>query len=492
MISDDMQRRKKADVVIIGGGIIGCAIAYELAKFKLVTYLIEKEPELCFGATGANTGLIHAGFNPKPRSMKARFNLEGNNLYSKLATELNVPYKRIGALVLAKTEAEQKMLDALIKRGTDNGVKGLKILTKKQLHEFEPMLNQNIIAGLLAPSAGIISPYEFSIALAENAAMNGVKFNLSTEVSGIEIKNNCVEAVLTNKHELTTSVVINAAGVFSDTIAGMVGLKTFKISPRRGEYLILDSRAGVSVNHTLFPVPSKVSKGIVVTPTIDGNILLGPTAENIKDKSATETTQSGQLEVLAGAQKLIPAINHKDVISTFAGIRAVPDSNDFIIGPTSVSGFINAAGIASPGLAAAPAIAKYVCTIIQEILPGSKLKSKTNYHSGRVAQFNFRVTTIDEQDSYIKKNPTFGHMVCRCEHVSEGEVISTIRHQPSPITLKGIRHRTRAGMGRCQGAFCSPRIIEILSREHDIPVEKVTLAGPGSELLVKTKKGIKK
>lgn len=489
-----MHRRKQkyADVVIIGGGIVGCSIAYELAKYKLVTNLVEQEPDLSFGASGANTGLVHAGFNPLPGSMKAKFSQEGNDLYPNLSKVLNVPFKRIGALVLASSKAEHNALDELMSRGKSNQIKGLKLLNRRQVLKIEPMLGKNISRALFAPTAGIISPYEFVIALAENAAMNGVIFNLSTQVQDIELKNNRVEAVVTNKDKIFTHAVINAAGIYSDTVAGMVGLKTFNIHPRRGEYLVLDSRTDITINHTLFPVPGKVSKGIVVTPTIDGNILLGPTADDVEDKSATPTTRKGQAEVLAGAQKLIPTISQKYVISAFSGMRAVADSSDFIIGYTPVEGFINAAGIASPGLTAAPAISKYVCTLLREIMPSDKFKLKVNYHPGRPALFTLKSSTLKEQDEYIKQNPAFGHMICRCEHVSEGEVVAAIHRHPSPTTLKGIKYRTRTCMGRCQGAFCTPNLIELLAREHGIEEEQVTLAGEGSELLFKTKKGIKK
>ncbi|WP_455392360.1 NAD(P)/FAD-dependent oxidoreductase, partial [[Eubacterium] cellulosolvens] len=301
-----MNRWKSADVVIIGGGIIGCAIAYELARYRLVIHLLEQEPDLSFGATGANTGLVHAGFNPKPGTLKARFNLEGNRIYPELAHELQVPFRRIGALVLGRTKSDLAKLNKLVTTGAKNGIPGLKILTRRELFKIEPKLHEKITSALYAPTAGIVSPYEMTIALAENAAKNGLKIHLSTYVRDIIVKESSVLTIVTNKGKFNTTCVINAAGVFSDEIAGLVGLKDFKIIPRRGEYFVLDKRAGGLVNHTLFPVPGRISKGIVVTPTVDGNLLLGPTAEDIEEKCATETTSTGLTEVMEGARKLIP------------------------------------------------------------------------------------------------------------------------------------------------------------------------------------------
>ena len=482
---------KTVDVVIIGGGVIGCAIAYELSRLSLKTSVLEAEADIAFGASGANTGLVHAGFNPKPGSLKAKYNIEGNKLFPKLAKDLNIQFQPIGALVLAKTDNDFSKLDELKRSGEDNGVLDLTIKTGDELFKMEPNINQEILGALFAPSAGIISPYEFTIALAECAAGAGSEFLFNTRVLEIRQKNDTVNQVIMNNGKIKTKFIINAAGIFSDDIAKLVGLNTFNIHPRRGEYLIFDKRAAGLVRHTLFPVPSKVSKGIVVTPTVEGNILLGPNAEDIDDKSDNSTTSKGLEEVYFGSKELVPDLNKKDVIATFSGIRPVPDVLDFIIGPTQIPGFINAAGIASPGLTAAPAIAKAVVKVIlnDDISKKMNIKPNPKFNARRQKPMGLKNTIPTRFDVIIQKDHSFGHVVCRCEHVTEGEVLQAIHTCPGATTVKGIKYRTRAGLGRCQGAFCNQNVIFILSRELGIPVENVTLSGPGSEMLFKTGKG---
>jgi glycerol-3-phosphate dehydrogenase len=485
-----MTIQKYADVVIIGGGVIGCAIAFELAKYDLVISLIEKEPDVSFGASSANTGLIHAGFDPNPGSLKARFNVEGNKIFPSLTSELNIPFKQIGALVIACSDSELSSLDRLKKRGELNSIDNLKILDKKEVHDIEPMISDNICGALYAPSAGIISPYELTIALAENAVINGVQIELSTRVIDITIKQNSVQKVITDHGQIDTKYVINSAGLFADEIGRMVGLKTFSIHPRRGEYLLLDKRLAGSVKHTLFPVPSKISKGIVVTPTVDGNILIGPNAENIEDKTDTVTTLNGQTNIIKKAQQLVPGLRYEDVITRFAGLRAVPNSDDFIIDATKINGFINIAGIASPGLTSAPAIAKHVVSILENE-EGKKLNVKPDYQVGRPEPLRTQYLEPEKHHKKIQQNVSYGHIVCRCEHVTEGEVYDAL-HQILPVTtVKGVRYRTRIGMGRCQGGFCLQKLIFLLSETLSQPVEKITLDGKGSEFLKKTKKGFR-
>ncbi len=485
-----MTIQKHADVVIIGGGVIGCSIAYELAKYNFVISLIEKESDVSFGASSANTGLIHAGFDPNPGSLKARFNVEGNKLFSSLASELQIPFKQIGALVLACSDSERSILDKLKKRGEQNCVENLKILDKKEVLDIEPMISDDVVGALYAPSAGIISPYELTIALAENAVMNGVQIELATRVSDIIVKRNHVYKVNTSRGQIKTKYVINCAGLFADEISKLVGLKTFSIRPRRGEYLLLDKRLSGLVKHTLFPVPSKISKGIVVTPTVDGNILIGPNAENIEDKADTATTLDGQVKIIKKAQKLVPGLRYEDVITRFAGLRAVPNSDDFIIGTTKINGFINAAGIASPGLTSAPAIAKHVVSILENE-EGKKLVAKPDYHIGRPEPFRTQSLEPEEHHKKIQQEVSYGHIICRCEHVTEGEVIDALHQILPATTVKGVRYRTRVGMGRCQGGFCLQKLIFLISDTLGKPVEKITLTGTGSEFLQKTKKGLK-
>jgi glycerol-3-phosphate dehydrogenase len=486
-----MRPPEDPDVIIIGGGVIGCAIAFELARYEIKTTLIEKDPDVSFGASSANTGLIHAGFNPKPGTLKAKFNVEGNHLMPQLAKELNIKFKRLGTLVLYPEESK---IQELLKRGERNGVKDLRILDKDELHALEPHVAETFSAALFAPSAGIISPYELTIALANCAAHNGVIFMLSTKVTGLLMKRGAVNGVRTNKGKLYAKIVINAAGLFADEIIEpKYNTKPFSIKPRRGEYLVLDKRLAGLVKHTLFPVPTKKSKGIVVTPTVEGNILLGPTATEVEAKSDTKTTALGQRDVLAGAQKLVPSIKKRDVIATFAGLRAINDTGDFVIGPTKLEGLINAAGISSPGLTAAPAIAKFIVKLIEDGGLIKKMVKRSNYQSGLPYRFTAAEATSTELDKQIKQNPAFGNVICRCELVTEGELQTAITGTPGlkVTTLKGLRYRTRITQGRCQGAFCTQKSIFILARELGIPPEQVTFKGPGSELLYKTAKGDK-
>lgn len=479
----------EADVVVIGAGIVGTAIARELSRYEVRTLVVEKEVDIaCGGATKANTSLIHPGEHNTPGSLMARLCVRGNSLWPNLASELDVPFKRIGCLVVALAEEEVPILYELKQRGEENRVPGLEVIEdRERLFEMEPNLNQGAVAALLAPGLGVTSPYEMAIALMENAASNGVNFLFGTKVEGIEVENSRTKGVRTTKGDVRSEYVINAAGLYSDEISAMVGIERFTIHPRRGEYFIFDKELGGLVNHALFPIPTPLSKGVKVIPTVEGNLLVGPTAENIDGKTDAATTADGLRKVMDGGIKLVPSLAmHIDkIIANYAGVRAVVSTDDFVIEAyDEPKGFINAAGIDSPGLTAAPAIAEMVLELLRG--EGLELREKKSWHPRRRSiDRSVRELSQDGVKELLASDSSYGHVVCRCEHVSEGEIIEAIRRGAK--TLDGVKYRTRAGMGRCQGGFCTPRVIKILARELGVLTEDVTKRGKDSKLLFEIK-----
>jgi glycerol-3-phosphate dehydrogenase len=479
----------KADVVIIGAGIVGTAIARELSRYNLRTLVVEKEIDVaCSGATKANTGLIHPGEHNTPGSLMAKLCVRGNSLWPNLASELDVPFKRIGCLVVALAEEEVRVLHELKQRGQKNRVPGLELVEgRERLFEMEPNLNQKAVAALYAPGLGVTSPYEMAIALMENAAGNGVNFLFEARVEGIEVKNSKVKGVRTTKGNVRSKYVINAAGLYSDEISATVGIDHFTIHPRKGEYFIFDKELGSLVKHAIFPIPTPLSKGIKVIPTVEGNLLVGPTAQDIGDKTDTATTANGLRRAMEGGIKLVPslAMFTDKIIANYAGVRAVVSTDDFVVEAYDApEGFINAAGVDSPGLTAAPAIAEMVLELLRE--KGLELKKKKVWHSRRRSiDRSVRELSKGRVKKLIASDASYGHVVCRCEHVTEGEIVEAIRRGAK--TLDGIKYRTRAGMGRCQGGFCTPRVIKILARELGIRMEDVTKRGKSSKLLFEIK-----
>lgn len=475
----------KTGVTIIGGGIVGTAIARELSRYDVNILLVEKEADIAFGgSTKANTGVIHAGYHDVPGTLMARLCPRGNTLWSKLVSELDVPFKRVGAFVVALKERDMDVLRELKRRGRRNKVPDLEIIEESnELFKMEPNLSREAIAVLYAPTAGITCPYEAAIALAENATRNGVRILLGTEVTGITVEKAEVKGVQTNKGSIKTDYVINAAGLWADEISAMAGINHFTITPRKGEYLIFDKNLSGFVNHVLFPVPTITSKGVAVTPTVDGNLLVGPNAHGIRGKTDLTTTPAGLEEVLRSALNLVPKLSLKKgmIIANYAGLRAESSTGDFIIESYGeVRGFINVAGIKSPGLTSAPAIAEMVVDLLKKA--GLELKEKDAFDPYRKSiDRSMRGLLVDKAERLIARDPSYGHIVCRCEHVTEGEVVEAVRR--GATTLDGIKYRTRAGMGRCQGGFCSPRVIKILARELRISVESVTKRGGHSQLL---------
>lgn len=476
------------DVTIIGAGVVGCLAARALSRYQIQVLLLDKASDIAEGSTKANSGIVHAGYDAKPQTLRAKLNVIGNAMIKDLTNELSVSYSQIGSLVVAFNQEELYTLQELFDRGTQNCVPHLELVTsKKRLFKLEPELNTNAIGALYAPSAGIICPYGLALAACENAVENGTHLMLETEV--IKIEKLCQGFIIhTNKGSFETRYIINAAGLYTDYISAMVEEKWFSIKPRRGEYLLLDKRRGKLATKTLFATPSQLGKGILVTPTVDGNLILGPTSVEQQDKALADTTKEGMEHVFTKAKRLIPSLNAQDVITSFSGIRATPNTGDFIIQASEqVHGFIHAAGIDSPGLTASPAIAERLLELLSD--QGLKLIPKFEYNPIRKPLVRFKDASDNEKAQLIKSNPLYGHVICRCETVTEAEILDAIRRPVGAKSLDGIKRRVRAGMGRCQGGFCAPKITEILARELDIPLDKVTKKGGCSTILMKKLKG---
>ncbi len=473
------------DVIIIGGGVTGSCIARTLSKYDLNICLLEKEAELASGTTKANSGVIHAGYASQREYVKRHLCIKGNKLYTQAAEELNFPFKRIGSFVVALEDSQIEMLEEVRKKGTEDGIPGLEvILDKKKIKEMEPNLTDEVVGVLHAPSAGLASPYELTFALAENAVKNGVKFFRNHEV--VKIKHqDYIFKVRTYRGEFQTRNLINAAGLYTARISSMLGLDYFSIMPRKGEYILFDRNA-IQLNKILFPIPTKVSKGILVCPTLHGNTFVGPNAQNITDPEDVSTTTPGLKEILEGGIRLVPSIPARSSIRNFAGLRAVPDTYDFIIDNTDIYGYINVAGILSPGLTATFAIAEKVVEYLE--LLGVELKIKEDYDPIRPKPERLKDFTKDELDKKIKEDPAWGRIICRCETIPEKEIINAIHAPVGANTVDGVKFRCRPGMGRCQGGFCRPRVIEILSRELNKSYEEITKKGEDTNILIgKTK-----
>jgi glycerol-3-phosphate dehydrogenase len=460
-------------IFVIGAGITGSLIARELSKYDLEVHVIEKAPDIGWGVTKANSAIVHGGYDDPPGSVRAMFAAPGNEMYDKLSEELEFDFLRTGSYVVAFKREDVEYLKDLKERGKKNGITNLEILTDKELKEKEPNLNKDVIAALWCPTAGITEPWEVSIASIENAKDNGAFVHLGEKVIDILVQNQRVKKILTDKGEYEADVVINAAGLFADEIAKMVGVGDFEIFPRKGEYILLDKKLKGLVNAVIFPTPTKKSKGILVVPTVDGGILLGPNAVDLSknQKENLETTKEGLNEVYENSKKLVPKIDLSYTVKTFAGLRPETKDKDFIIGATKVWGFINVAGIRSPGLTAAPAIAKY---IVEKVLTedlGLNLSKKADFNPHRKKIPHLSDSNLKEWEELVKKDPSFGRTVCFCNNVSEGEILEAIRR--GARTLDGVKFRTRASFGRCQGGFCSLKILELISRELSIPFEEI-------------------
>lgn len=469
------------DVSIIGAGVAGSLIARELSKYRLKICLIDKASDVAAGSSKANSAIIHAGYDAEPGTLKALLNVRGNALMERLAGELGVSFKRTGSILVAFSEDGMETVRHLYKRGLENGVPELDIIPGERVKELEPNISKDVVGALYAKTAGIICPYGLTAAAAENAVDNGAELLLEREVRGIK-KEEGLFVLNTQKGEIRSRYVVNAAGVNADRIAGLIGERDFSVAPRKGEYLLLDKSQGKAVNNVIFQTPTKMGKGILVAPTVHGNLLLGPTSVDIEDREDVSTSSPGLRQVAEAVLKVVPSIDLKQVITSFAGLRATPSTGDFVIRPSKLArGFINAAGIESPGLTAAPAIAEYVTGILRA--EGLELEPNESFNPVRRPPVRFDELGDEERGRLIKADPRYGRIVCRCEMVTEGEIVDCIKRPAGARNLDAVKRRTRAGMGRCQGGFCTPRLAEILSRELGIPMDEVTKKGGNSRLL---------
>lgn len=477
----------KYDVIIIGGGVSGAAAARELSRYKVNVCVLEKEEDVCCKTSKANSGIVHAGYDAPTGSLKAKMNLRGNELMESLAEELDIPFIRNGSLVVCRSKADMPRLEALCERGVSNGVKGLRILSREEALQREPNLSEEIYAALYAPTGGIVCPFELNIALAENANVNGVEFHFCTEVTGIT-KQGKGYRIVTSRGVYFAEYVVNAAGVYADLFHNMVSEQKIHITARRGDYCLLDKSAGNHVRSTIFTLPGKFGKGILVAPTAHGNLILGPTAIDVQDKEGTNTTREGLDQVLLKAGLNVKKLPMRQVITSFAGLRAHEDGDEFIIGELEdAPGFIDCAGIESPGLTGCPAIGERIAGILRERMG---LCEKGDFVSTRKGILKPETLSREARAALIREKPAYGNIICRCEMITEGEILDAIRRPLGAKSLDGVKRRTRAGMGRCQSGFCSPRTMEILAREWRMDIREVTKSGGASYLIAGTNKDV--
>lgn len=469
------------DVAIIGAGVTGCAIARELSRYQVNACVIEKCEDVCCGTSKANSAIVHAGFDAAEGSLMAKMNVKGNELMEQLSKDLDFPFKRNGSLVVCMHKEDLPGLQTLYDRGVKNGVKDLRILSKEEVLAMEPNLSDNVEGALYAPTGGIVCPFNLTIALAENANQNGVAFQFDTKVENI-VKQDGSYRIETDKGVIESRYVVNAAGVYADVIHNMVSEKKLKIVARRGDYCLLDKSVGNYVSKTIFPLPTKLGKGVLVSPTIHGNLIVGPTAIDIEDKEGTNTTKAGLDDLIAKAGGTVKDLPIRQVITSFAGLRAHEAGHEFIIGEVEdAKQFIDAAGIESPGLSSAPAIGIMVAELLRDKMG---LKEKEDFIATRKGILNPASLSMEERNELIRKNPAYGTIICRCESVTEGEIIDAIHRPVGAKSLDGVKRRTRAGMGRCQAGFCSPRTMEILERELSMNMEDITKSGGSSKIVV--------
>lgn len=475
------------DVAIIGSGIVGAACAYRLSRFNLKTVVIEKNNDVCCGTTKANSAIIHAGYDPKPNTLMARLNVEGSKMTQEICEKLDIPYKQIGSLVAAFSEEEAKTIEELYQRGIKNGVQGVKVIGKDELKKLEPNISDEAVCALYAPTAAIVNPWEYGLAMAETAVRNGTEIMLEAEVTGID-KNENSWNIHTAKGDIEAAYVINAAGVNSDDIHNMVAEETFRILPSAGEYYLLDKSEGTRVSHIVFQCPNKEGKGTLVAPTVHGNLIVGPNSVS-GDKEDISTKTASLDFIRETALKSVPSIAFRENIRNFTGIRANSTINDFII-EFAAEHFLDLAGIKSPGLSAAPAIAKMAEEMLIE--NGLEAVEKENFIDKRT-HIVFKHLSAPVKNQVIYQNPASGRVICRCETITEGEIIAALNSPIPPVSLDGIKRRAGSGMGRCQGGFCGPKILEIMAKFKNTDYENILQDNTGSYILTEpTKNGRQK
>ena len=466
------------EFVVIGAGVIGGMVARELTKYTDSVCILEKGSDVALGATRANSAIVHAGYDAAIGSLKARLNVRGSKMMEEVCRDLGVKYINNGSLVVGFNEDDEKNLIDLCERGKRNGVCGVRVIYRDEILKLEPNIGSGVTVALYAPTGAIVCPYELCMASIGNAMDNGASLKCNFKVCAIE-KIDGGYRVSSETDSVEAKCVINAAGLYSDDIARMVGDDSFSINPRRGEYMLLDREVGDHISHTVFRCPSKMGKGVLVSPTVDGNLLVGPTAEDIEDKEDTSTTAQGLAKVRALASEQVDRIDFSKVITSFTGLRATGTTGDFIIGiPTP--GFLNLAGIESPGLSSAPAIAEYAVSILAD--SGIELSRREDFNGTRRPMHFFSHLSVEEKNALIKERPEYAHVICRCETITEGEILDAIRTNPRPTDVDGVKRRTRASMGRCQGGFCTPYIIDLLAKEMGVDYTDVTKFGGNSKI----------
>lgn len=473
------------DIIIIGAGVSGAATARELSRYQASICVLEKEEDVCCGTSKANSAIVHAGHDAENNSLMAKLNVQGNEQMEALSKELDFPFKRNGSLVVCYKESEIERLKELYESGTKNQVKGLRILNQEEVRSMEPNISDQVVAALYSPMGGIVCPFELNIAMAENACENGVEFKFNEKVMDIEKLDDIYE-IKTSQGVYRAKCVVNAAGVYADRIHNMVSEEKMNLIPRKGEYFLLDKSAGGHVKQTIFALPGKYGKGVLVTPTVHGNLLVGPTATDIENKEGTHTTKTGLDEVAQKAGNSVKNIPLRQVITSFAGLRAHDERHEFIIEEVKdAKHFIDCAGIESPGLSSSPAIGAMIAGMVKDMLG---LEEKTNFKAERKSLLRPASLSIEERTALIRENPAYGNIVCRCEMITEGEIVDAIRRPLGAKSLDGVKRRTRAGMGRCQAGFCSPRTMEILARELGKDLLEVTKSGGSSAIVVGSNK----
>lgn len=472
----------KTDVVIIGAGAVGCAIARELSKYKIGVTVVEKNEDIGGDASKSNSAIIHTGYDATPGTLESQLVVAANPMYPELAKDLDVPFRQVGALLPAISDEQYKSLPVIKEKAFHNRVYDVEYLTKEQLLEMEPNLNPEVKGGLYIPRESIIDPFIYVQALAENAYENGVQFILNTKVTGIHTKNNRIKSVETASCEIETKYVINAAALYSDEIAAMVGKADYKMVARRGQFFILDKNTACKVERIILPIPTKITKGKLMCPTIHGNMLVGPTAEDLDNKTDKSTTAEGLESILQDVRRLVPNVNVKDSIAQYSGLR--PNRNPEGLHADmydDLEGYVNLSGIRSTGLTLSAAAGKYVVELMKE--HGLSVEFKENFIKTRKGIVKFSELDAGERERVIAENPLYGNVICRCETITEGEIVDAIKRPLGAKSIDAVKRRVRAGTGRCQGGFCGPKVIEIIARELKIPVEAVNKNNAGSYVI---------
>lgn len=473
---------QKTDYVVIGAGAVGCAIARELSKYEVSVIVVDKRDDVGGNASKSNSAIIHTGYDAKPGTLESQLVVAANPMYDQLAKDLDVPFERIGALLPAVTDEQFEQLPAIKQKAFDNHVYDVEYLSAQTMREMEPNLNPEVKGGLFIPRESIIDPFILVQALAENAYANGVSFMLETEVTDIEVVDGAVRKVITTQGDIEADCVINAAALHCDDIAAMVGKADYKVVPRRGQFFILDKNTDTKVNHIVLPIPTKITKGKLMTPTIHGNMLVGPTAEDLDDKENSATTTAGLDSIAADVRRLVPKVNLRDAITEYSGLRPNRNPEGLHVDTwEDLDGYVNLSGVRSTGLTLSVSMGKYVVERIRQT--GRALTLKDNLIRTREGIPRFRELGEQEREALVAADPRYGQIICRCETITEGEIVNAIHRPLGAKTMDAVKRRVRAGMGRCQSGFCGPRVMAILARELKVPEEAINKNLAGSYMV---------